>query len=58
MNEEETGVEAAAEETASSGGGDRQSTVQWGLREFWNESEMIQNVLLFICSKILEVVLN
>jgi hypothetical protein len=65
--EEEAGVEAATEETGSSGidgdGGDQrsrelQSRERQRLREFEDESETIQDELLFICSKISAVTLN
>jgi hypothetical protein len=65
--EEEADVEATTEETGSSGidgdGGDRrsrelQSSERQRLREFEDESETIQDELLFICSKISAVTLN
>jgi hypothetical protein len=64
---EEAGVEAATEETDSSDidgdGGDRRNRELWSrerqrLREFEDESETIQDELLFICSKISAVILN
>jgi hypothetical protein len=65
--EEEADVEAAVEETSSSGvygsEGEQRSRQRWNrqrqrLREFWDESEMTQSRLLFIGSKISAMVLN
>jgi hypothetical protein len=60
--EEEAGIATAADETGLSGvdggGGDRQSRVRWGVREFVMKSKMTRGGLLFIGSKISARVLN